>query len=484
MRLRSGIRCDVVVAAALAFAALLTFVPASWAAPPTETPADLHVAHSDADLIAIAWSPGEEPQVGATISWVRAGTSGPPNQSTVGQALEWWLEVRCGQTWTISVALQNADGVGPAATLTASSDPCDPGPPEPPGVTVSAVQGGSVELAWPDPVANDVAYAELRISRPGADFGSTKQEDPWSGGTVLTGLRCGTVYDVAATFVDDDDQRSEAAITHATTVPCDTLGPPPEALKNFRVIATTGSAVTLAWDRSARPGVVTTYVTLAGGSMTSGGASDADQPTQATMQVPPGCGDHVATVAVLYTDGRTSTPATLTLPGRRCPPTPPASTITRGPIPYHRAGITLRRQARVAVGRDGRFLFPADTVQCPPVGGSCRVTVRVDARIPGKRGLGPLVTVGIVDTTLTPGTVATVRGRLSPRGRAVLRRRGRLPVAVAIEAWHVAGLYAVTKHTTFVTARRQSRPLTAARPRAPRPPRPQAPARPAGSATR
>jgi hypothetical protein len=443
MRLRSGIRCDAFAAVLLALAALLAFVPASRAAPPTEAPADLHVIYSDAWVIGVAWTPAADPLVGTQVTWGRAGSSDPPTVITTGPAHEWWLDVRCGQELSISVALQNADGAGPPATVTAASDPCDPGPPDQPAVEVSAVHGGSVELAWPDPVANDVAFADVTVTEPGTGFTHTSQVSGL--GAVMAGLRCGTAYDLAVTFVDYDDHRSAAATTHVTTVACDKLGPAPDAPGNLRIVETVGLLVTLAWDPSPRPGgVVNTYVTLAAGSSSTGIG------TQATMLMP-GCGDQLATVTMLYTDGRVSKPATLTVPGRRCQPLPPR---TLGPIPYHRAGITLHRQAKVTVARNGAFAFAGDTVQCPAVGGLCRVTVRVEARIPGKRGLGPVVVLGQADTTLTPQFVWTVAGRLSARGRALMRRDGRLRVAVTIEAWHVAGLYAVTKHTTFVPARR------------------------------
>jgi hypothetical protein len=454
MRLRSGIRCDVLVATALAFAALLAFVPAALAAPPTETPAALHVVPAGVRLIQLQWDPPVDATLRSRVSIEIDGSGEPPYSAQVADGQTYWdEEVLCGETVVFTVVFENALGErGPAATRTEEVEPCEPGPPQGSYLGVSGASGGSVTLRWGDSPSNDVASMEVAAFAP--DGFVTLKRVPWPLlGTTLTGLTCGTYYTFALTFIDFDGLRSSTGNWVAETQACATLGPVPDAPANLHLVGAAGKTATLAWDPAGAFGVAGAIVDVeaqSGLHETFHLTASPTEPTQITVPLAV-CGFHRATVKVFYEDGRVSKAATLPVE----PPCPaPRPRPQSGPIPYHRAGITLRRQARVTVARNGAFVLPRDTVQCPEVGGNCRVVVRVETRIPGRRGLGPRLYLGEAETTMTPGLVQTVTGRLSRSGRALLRRRGRLPVTITIEAWHVAGLYSVKKHTTFVPARR------------------------------
>ena len=449
MRLRSGIRCDVVCVVVAALLTVLAFAQTAAAAPPTETPADLHVTQVDARVIAVAWSPSADASLVPELTVATAGHPETAHVRVLAENSTAWAEgVRCGESVTFTVVLRNADGeAGPPATVTQAADPCDPGPPPPPSsVAPSSIAGGAVGIGWDPPIANDVSVAELTVNGPDG-FTTTQQISFFDPGGLVSGLTCGTAYSFAVTFLDSDGLRSEPATTSAETKACDSLGPAPDALTGLRTVWITPAAVLLAWD-TLPTGVVDVVVAM--GEQSGSRKTRLGQRNEAGVLLA-ACGQHLATVTALYSDGRVSKPATVSF---KSPCPPPAITVTHGPVPWRRATITVRRQGTVKVTRDGRFVLPGDTVRCPAVGGSCRVTVRVEARIPGKRGPGPLLTLGAVETTLTPRFLRTVTGRLSPGGRAALRRLGRLRVSVEIEVWHVAGLNAVTTHPTFVPARR------------------------------
>ena len=450
MRLRSGIRCDAVWVVLLAAIALFAGVPAAVAAPPTETPTGLRVVPAGVRQIELQW---DQPVDETLHSRITVQRDGSPHSADLADGLNYWdVHATCGEHFVFTVVFRNEGGEsGPPATLPWDVDPCEPGPPAGTSLDVSDVFGGSVNLTWDVSPSNDIASMEIGALGPDG-FASVKQV-PWPlRYATVDGLTCGTWFTFALTFIDFDGLRSTTANWSAETQACETLGPVPDAPANLHLVGPAAKTATLAWD-SAGAGVAGAIVDIgaqSGRHEVFHLTASAGEPTQITVPLAV-CGPHLATVKVFYVNGRVTKAATLPVE----PPCPaPRPRPQSGPIPFHRAGITLRRQARVAVRRNGSFVLPHDTVQCPPIGGNCRVTVRVQARIPGKRGLGPVLFLGQTETTLTPSQVGTVTGRLSARGRALLRRRGRLPVSIEIETWHFVGPYAVTKHTTFVPARR------------------------------
>ena len=196
-------------------------------------------------------------------------------------------------------------------TSTQPQDTTPPGPPGPLSFAGISITGATV--SW-TPATDDVAVAGYQVSVDGSDAGTTTANS-----LDLTGLDCGTAYDVAVRAADAAGNVSDPSEGTLTTSSCpDTTRPSaPGALSFSNVTATTATA---SWGASTDDVAVTGYAVSVGGA-------DAGT-TIATSLALTGlaCGsDHDVEVRAYDAVGNTSDPAAATLSTSACPDTTPPS---------------------------------------------------------------------------------------------------------------------------------------------------------------
>ena len=198
-----------------------------------------------------------------------------------------------------------------AVTGTPASDTTPPGPPGP--LEFADVTRTSATVSW-TPAADDVGVDRYQVSVDGADAGTTTTES-----LSLTGLECGTSYDVAIRAADAAGNVSDPSAATLTTSDCpDTTPPSAPGTPVFSDV--TRTSATADWGASSDNVAVTGY------SVTVDGA-DAGT-TQATSLALSGLGcglDHDVEVRAYDAAGNVSDPAVATLSTLACPDTTPPS---------------------------------------------------------------------------------------------------------------------------------------------------------------
>ncbi len=442
-----------------ACALVAAVAPVAHAEAPTETPSGFDVVYADARFIDVAWDAPSDTTLKAQVSGRPEAEAEPWVQQLEAGQNDWEYPVTCGKTYVFTVVFRNAAGeAGPPSTLTQASDPCTPGPPPAPtGLHVTGITGGALGVAWDEPTANDIDVILLSVHTGLDVLANTDRLAYDEIDAVRDALSCGTTYWIALSFQDSSGQTSPVITTSATTTDCALIGPAPDGPANLHVAGKVGATSTVAWDLPAVEGVVRTEVLLQRplGSETAGGLGDV---TSATFGSIGTCGTYTVTVTWLFDDGRHSKPTSLALPLPACPApkrTAPPPQGAPDPHPYQRPILVVTRQRRgINVDRNGRFLVPGTTVECPASKGACTVVVRILARIPGKHGRGSERALGEVQVALGLGQKIGVTGKLSPLGRKTLKRIRRMPVTILVEATNRNGVAGWPVHATLVASRR------------------------------
>lgn len=363
------------------------------------------------------------------------------------------VTVVCGRTYVVEMRLHNDLGeTGPAASVTRASAPCTPGPPgAPANVTIGTVFGGGVFVTWDAPAVNDIREIAISARRAAAPWGDATSRVAWNlTGATVRPLTCGTTYAIDVTFVDEEGQSATTTVpTPVTTRPCAELGPEPAPPASLSIRAK--DFFWLAWTTPPPDGVVGMLVTAENAQLpaVTGLADPRNAYHPGWPRLP--CGPITATGRWLYEDGRLSRPATATATLLACPnfanTAPPGDDV----VP-----IVLRLPAQrrpITLGSDRRFTLRGASARCASAGGSCVVRVRVLRA--GRRGAGALVGSA---TVVVPqgGRLTTLRARLSPAGGTLLRRLGRLKVAIEVEVRQAVGNDAADVRATLVAPKRRS----------------------------
>jgi chitodextrinase len=265
------------VVATASLAASLAVVPLALAGAGADRkapsmPTNLHVTAVSATSITLAWDPAKDNKGGTQLAGydlyrgdVAAGTSTSTTYTFAG--------LSCGTSSVLGVDAYDLTGNrSPTAAVTVSTSPCatasltpppDTSPPTVPGnVTVSAVTGTSISLAW-SASSDNVAVVGYGLYRNGARVSSSSTTQ----GTVA-GLSCGSSYTLGVDAVDAAGNRSALATVNARTSTC-TDTSPPTVPGNVTVSAATGTSISLAWSASSDNVGVVGYGLYRGGTRVS-----------------------------------------------------------------------------------------------------------------------------------------------------------------------------------------------------------------------
>ena len=226
----------------------------------------------------------------------------------------------CGTAYQVGVDAYDAAGNRSAPTaLSVTTSACaDNQPPTAPtGVTASTRTATSIALNWAASTDN-IGVAGYGIYN-GADLVQT------TAGTtgIVGGLTCGTSYTLAVDAFDATGNSSSKSAVMVTTLPCGDTSPP-SAPQNMRIVSTTPTSGTIAWDPATDNVGVSSYDVFRAGTKVGSAAT-----TSYTVSGL-ACGTS-SSVGVRAVDaaGNTSPQTTVTVTTPTCtdvqPPTAPTS---------------------------------------------------------------------------------------------------------------------------------------------------------------
>lgn len=440
-------------AALCALALLCAAAPGAGAAAPTEPPSGLAVTEATARTLRVEWDAAPA-GLSLRMSVSEAGSATAFDVRELGGAQGFaTVTVACGRTYVVELRLHDdLDETGPPASATRASAPCTPGPPHAPAnVQVGTVFGGGIFVTWDAPAVNDIKEIAIAARRAAAPWGDVTSRVAWNlTGATVRPLVCGTTYGIDVTFVDEEGQSATTTVPGpVTTRACAELGPEPAPPASLRIVPK--DFYWLTWPLPPPEGVAGMLVTAENARLpaVTGVADPRNAYHPAWPRLP--CGPITATGRWLYEDGRLSAPATATATLLPCPNF--ASTATPGEdvIPI---ALRLPAQRRpITLGADRRFTLRGARVRCASAGGSCVARVRVVRA--GRRGVR--TRLGTATVTVAQGAwLTTLRGRLSPAGGSLVRRLGRVKVAIEVEVEQAVGNDAADVRATLVAPSRPS----------------------------
>ena len=224
--------------------------PAGDTTPPT-APATLTASSSTPTALTLAW-PAATDNVGVTEYAVYVGSTRVGSTGTTSYVVS---GLTCGTTY--SVAVDAADAAGNRSAKTSASvatAPCgDTAPPSTPtGLQLMVANETSVTVAW-SPSSDNVG-----VTGYGVYLSNLLVNSPTSPSVTLTGLTCGTPYQVQVDAADAAGNRSAKASLWVNTKACpDTVAP--SAPSGLTISNRTQTSLTLQWTASSDNVAVTGY---------------------------------------------------------------------------------------------------------------------------------------------------------------------------------------------------------------------------------
>jgi chitodextrinase len=212
--------------------------------PPT-APRSVRVTATSASSISIAWQASEDD---SAVAGYRTSVDGLPADATVATS-KTFTGLRCGSSYTLSVSGFDAAGnESGAALIAAGTSPCPSGgagdttpPTSPESLSQAGGSSSSILLVWA-PASDDRGVAAYGVYRDGAKVG-----EPSATSYAVTGLACGSWYELAVDAVDGSGNRSSRRTLTASTASCDDATPPPVPT-GLRQTSRTETSVSLAWN--------------------------------------------------------------------------------------------------------------------------------------------------------------------------------------------------------------------------------------------
>jgi chitodextrinase len=286
--------------------------------PPT-VPRSVRVTGSTTSSISIAWQASEDD---SAVAGYRTSVDGLPADATVATT-KTFTGLRCGSSYTLAVSGFDAAGNESAAALTvAGTSPCPSGgagdttpPTSPENLSQAGGSSSSILLVWAS-ASDDRGVAAYGVYRDGA-----KVAEPSATSYAVTGLACGSWYELAVDAVDGSGNRSSRRTLTAATASCDDTTPPPVPT-GLRQTSRTETSVSLAWN--ATGGDTAGYRLFKNGALVGSTASTSFTFTALS------CGTTFTFAVEAYdTAGNHSPRSTTMLATAACsdttPPTPPAA---------------------------------------------------------------------------------------------------------------------------------------------------------------
>ena len=231
--------------------------------PPTP-PTGMSQAATSGDAVVLVWNPSSD-DVGVVGYGVYRGgllvASSPEPAVTLSG-------LTCASTYAYEIDAVDAAGNRSSRTpyWVVTADCADVEPPSTPtDLTLTDSTQSSLSLEW-SPSSDNVGVAGYRLAvsgPPGASSVSSPTVDRPS--ATVTGLACGTTYDVAVEAYDSAGNSSPPANVSAGTDECPAPTPPPgdstapTTPTGLKVVASTQTTVSLAWEASTDNVGVTGY---------------------------------------------------------------------------------------------------------------------------------------------------------------------------------------------------------------------------------
>ncbi|MBE2320240.1 hypothetical protein DVA67_030010 [Solirubrobacter sp. CPCC 204708] len=190
---------------------------------PPSSPAGLKLIEATPELVSIAWDPSTD-DVGVT--GYRVYIDGRLTDTVDGTSAILPVPA-CDTAYQVAVEARDAAGNGSVkATLAVRSAICpDTSPPTPPrSLRATASTETTVTLVW-DAGTDDRGVAEYRLHRNGVRVTSTSGTS-----ATVTGLKCGTTYEVGVVSADAAGNTSASTVVSASTSNCTSPEPEPATL--------------------------------------------------------------------------------------------------------------------------------------------------------------------------------------------------------------------------------------------------------------
>ena len=298
--------------------------------PPTAL-TDLTVTSRTADSLSLAWSSSTD-DVGVAGYRVSLGSA---VAETVIEPSTTLTNLPCGTTYTVSVDAYDAAGNRSApASISASTEACDPPPPPPPpppapgdssppttptDLAVAASTRVSISLTW-SPSTDNVEVVGYDLYANGFKAGSTA-----STSFSFTSLTCGTTYSLEVGAYDAAGNRSSRAAVAASTAVCEPAADttPPTTPTGLAAADATRTSVSIDWAPSTDNVGVAGYSVYADGS----GPSTTTQTSKTVDGLT--CGrTHTFEIDAFDAAGNHSSRARLTASTSACPDTQPPAAPT------------------------------------------------------------------------------------------------------------------------------------------------------------
>ncbi len=206
---------------------------------PPSVPGDLTGQAISQTQVSVAWSAATDPQTGITEYVVYRDGSEIARTASLAHGDG---GLQAGQVYEYRVSAVNGQGMegnsaGPIQIQTLSEEPPD----APTGLTATAVDQGSVDLAW-DPHPDEDDLAGYRVYRDGAFVAATSEASYRDSG--LTAFTTYVYTVTAVSEIGDESLPSEAAMT---TTPDLT---PPSVPQDLAATPVSAESVSLSWSPS------------------------------------------------------------------------------------------------------------------------------------------------------------------------------------------------------------------------------------------